>query len=103
MPETADRTESLFAAAEALAAEERGAYLERECAGDPDLRDRILALLRAHDRSGHVIDGPAIGDPDQTAGYALTSEQRGSIIAGRYSCSRRSARGVWGRSGRPSR
>ena len=84
MPETADRTESLFAAAVALSPEERGAYLERECAGDPALRDRLLALLRAHDRAGHVIDRPVNGDPDQTAGYASTSEQPGTIIAGRY-------------------
>ena len=34
MPETADRTESLFAAAVALPPEERESYLERECAGD---------------------------------------------------------------------
>jgi eukaryotic-like serine/threonine-protein kinase len=84
MPETADRTESLFAAAVALEPEERGAYLERECAGDPALRDRLLALLKAHDRAGHVIDQPLNGDSDQTAGYAPTSEERGTIIAGRY-------------------
>ena len=84
MPETADRTESLFAAAVALEPEERGAYLERECAGDPALRDRVMALLRAHDRAGHVIDRPANGDPDQTAGYVSMSEQPGTIIAGRY-------------------
>ncbi len=84
MPETADRIESLFAAAVALPPEERGAYLERECAGDPALRDRVLALLTAHDRAGHVIDRPVDGDPDQTAGYAPASEQRGTIIAGRY-------------------
>ena len=44
----------------------------------------LLALLRAHDRAGHVIDRPANGDPDQTAGYVSTSEQPGTIIAGRY-------------------
>ena len=84
MPETADRTESVFAAAVALPPTERDAYLDRECSGDPDLRDRLLALLRAHDRAGHVIDRPVNGDPDQTAGYAPKSEQPGTIIAGRY-------------------
>ncbi len=84
MPETADRIESLFAAALALSPEERGAYLERECGGDPALRDQVLALLRAHDRAGQVIDQPINGDPDQTAGYAPASEQPGTIIAGRY-------------------
>ncbi len=84
MPDTADRIESLFAAAVALQPEERGAYLERECSGDPALRDRLLALLRAHDRAGHVIDRPVNGDADQTAGYSRTSEQPGTIIAGRY-------------------
>src|SRR5580658_2111597 len=84
MPETAGRTESLFAAAVALPPEERGAYLERECAGDPSLRGRLLALLKAHDRAGHVIDRPVNGDQDQTAGYVPTSEQPGTIIAGRY-------------------
>jgi serine/threonine protein kinase/tetratricopeptide (TPR) repeat protein len=82
--ETADRTESLFAAAVALPPDERGAYLQRECPGDPALRDRVLALLRAHDRAGHVIDRPVNGDPDQTAGYAPASEQPGTMIAGRY-------------------
>ena len=31
-----------------------------------------------------MIDRPVNGDPDQTAGYAPTSEQPGTIIAGRY-------------------
>ena len=53
-------------------------------ARDHALRERLAALLRAHDRAGHVIDRPVNGDPDRTAGYAPTSEQPGTIIAGRY-------------------
>jgi eukaryotic-like serine/threonine-protein kinase len=103
MHDTADCTESLFAGAVALPPEERGAYLDRECAGDPALRDRLLALLRAHDRAGNVIDRPVNGDPNQTAGYAATSEQPGTIIAGRYKLLEEIGEGAWGRSGRPSR
>src|ERR1700679_4173822 len=88
MSETVDRTESLFAASVELPTEERELFLERECPGDPDLRDRLLALLKAHDRAGHVIDRPVNGDPDQTAGYAPSSEQAGVIIAGRYKLQR---------------
>ena len=84
MSETADRIESLFAAAVALAPKERDAYLERECSNEPAVRDQILALLNAHDRAGHVIDRPVADDPDETAGYAPTGEQPGTVIAGRY-------------------
>ncbi len=38
----------------------------------------------AHDSVSHAIDRPVNGDPDQTAGYAPTNEQPGTIIAGRY-------------------
>ena len=84
MPETADRIESLFAAAVALPPEERDVFLDRECPGDAALRDRILALLRAHERAGHVIDRPVDRNPDQTAGYAPMNEQPGTVTAGRY-------------------
>ncbi len=84
MAETADRIESLFAAAAALPPEERGAYLDRECPGDPVQLQRVLALLKAHDRAGHMIDRPVNGDAEETAGYAPTSEQPGTIIVGRY-------------------
>jgi serine/threonine protein kinase/tetratricopeptide (TPR) repeat protein len=80
MSRTSDRTESLFAAAVALPAGERGAYLDEACGGDVELRARLDALLRAHDKAGHLLDRPAA--PEQTAGYA--GEQPGVVIAGRY-------------------
>jgi serine/threonine protein kinase/WD40 repeat protein len=84
MIETPDRTESIFAAAIALAtAPERVALLDRECVGDQALRGRVEALLRAHDRAGHLLDRPVPGSPEQTAGY-FPGEQPGTIIAGRY-------------------
>ena len=102
MPETAGRIESLFAAV-ALPPAEREAFLERECSGDAGLRDRLSDLLMANDRAGHVIDQPLNNDPDQTAGYAPTSEQPGTIVAGRYKLLEEISQGAWGQSGRQSR
>ena len=83
MTETPDRTESVFAAAVALAtAEERAAYLDRACAGDTALRGHVEALLRAHERAGHLLDRPIPGGPEPTGDY-LPREQPGTVIAGR--------------------
>src|SRR5262245_25786834 len=85
MTETSDRTESLFAAAVALAtARERSAYLDEACAGDPALRQRIDALLLAHGRAGHLLDQTVPGRPDRIGGHPPASEQPGAVLAGRY-------------------
>ncbi len=38
---------------------ERAAYLEGACGGDPELRRRVEALVRAHQRSGGLLDSSA--------------------------------------------
>ena len=47
-PEPHDPVESLFAAALALSAADRSAFLDSACSGDHALRQRALALLQAH-------------------------------------------------------
>jgi hypothetical protein len=50
MAVNAARAKSLFLAESDLAdPAERAAYLDRECAGDAELRARVEALLRAND------------------------------------------------------
>jgi eukaryotic-like serine/threonine-protein kinase len=44
------REEALFALAVEKAAAERDAFLDRECAGDTGLRQRVENLLQAHER-----------------------------------------------------
>ena len=51
--------ESIFAAAlQTPSRAERIAYLDVACAGDPQLRRRIEALLLAHEESGDLLDPP---------------------------------------------
>jgi serine/threonine protein kinase/tetratricopeptide (TPR) repeat protein len=56
------REESIFVGAlELLEPTERALYLDRECAGDRELRHRVETLLGAHELSGDLLDPPAAG------------------------------------------
>jgi hypothetical protein len=48
---------------------ERAAYLDRACAGAPEFRERVEALLRAHSRSG-----PFLGVPPTDQAATVTTE-----------------------------
>jgi eukaryotic-like serine/threonine-protein kinase len=51
--------ETIFVAAlEKSSPAERAAYLDATCAGDPELRRRVEALLQAHEISGDLLDPP---------------------------------------------
>ncbi|MCI0463369.1 MAG: SUMF1/EgtB/PvdO family nonheme iron enzyme [Gemmataceae bacterium] len=46
---------------------ERAAFLEQACGGDAELRQRVEALLQAHDQAGDYLERPA---PEQVAAKA---------------------------------
>jgi serine/threonine protein kinase len=50
--------ELLFALALTKPAQDRAAWLDRECAGDPALRARLEALLAAHEQTCPALDNP---------------------------------------------
>jgi WD40 repeat protein len=53
--------ESIFAAAlEQTSAPLRAVYLDQACAGDPDLRRRLDALLKAHGDAGSFLEKPRL-------------------------------------------
>jgi eukaryotic-like serine/threonine-protein kinase len=82
----------LFAAVIAIAEPgERAALLERECAGRPDLRNRIDQLVSAHFKSNALLDMPETDRTtphasagSETASLAIAAEVAGTVIAGRY-------------------
>ena len=64
----AARVKSLFLEASDLSdPAERTAYLERECGGDAELRQRVVALLAAHDGGGRSVEGDATGTSELTS------------------------------------
>jgi WD40 repeat protein len=75
-------------------AQERAAFLDAACAGRPELRAGVEALLAAHAASVHPLDQPAqpaatgehtpIPDQGPTAVYVPGDVEAGLLIVGRY-------------------
>lgn len=69
--------EDLFAAALALPASERGGYLKRACDSNPDLLERVTALIDDFSKASTFVTEGAIcawDSVDQIGPYRLTSE-----------------------------
>lgn len=97
MSADANRLKNLFAAAIKLSDPAgRQAFLDRECAGEPDLRRRLDELLRAHDDPASALERPLgdLADPgtrsfapadDATTDHPSgPAEGVGAVVAGRY-------------------
>jgi len=63
MKDEPSRDVAVFTEALKVPVQERGAFLERVCAGDESLRHKVEALLRAHDRLEKFLDEPPTGAP----------------------------------------
>src|SRR5271155_435448 len=67
MPLDPKRVQAVFGAAIGCdAVADRAAVLDRECSTDPELRQRVEALLRAHDSSDDFLNQPRVGPIDPT-------------------------------------
>jgi serine/threonine-protein kinase len=58
MSDDPGRDVAIFTEALRLPRAERAAFLEQACAGDEDLRRKVLALLAAHERLGDFLEKP---------------------------------------------
>jgi serine/threonine protein kinase/tetratricopeptide (TPR) repeat protein len=97
MPTDPRRVKELFADALDLADEPaRQAFLDRECAGDEELRRRLEALLRAHDQTQSALDQPLVAVAPLQAATTLADEQAGTILVGKYKLLERIGEGGMG-------
>ena len=58
MPADPKRVQELFLKLAEIGAEDRPAVLDRECASDSELRERVAALLQAHGEADSYLDQP---------------------------------------------
>ena len=72
--------ESIFAAVIAIPSpDERMVYLDQVCADDPELKARILAVVRAHEQPDHFFEAP-VGAIPRVAHVELIAEGSGTQI-----------------------
>jgi hypothetical protein len=96
MPGDPRRIKELFVAALELPdPQERQAFLERECVGDPELRQRLQLLLHAHDQPHPAVEQPLAPGPTQAYSPPET-EVPGTLIAGKYKLLQRIGEGGMG-------
>ena len=69
-----EREEGIFRAALALPPHERGAYLDRACAGDHELRRRVEARLQAQGHTKNSTEQPAVSAFDETVAIPFVPE-----------------------------
>src|SRR5438132_199861 len=81
------REETLFNAVLQLPVEQRATYLNKACGNDAQLRQRVEALLAAHDKPGEFLNRPPAELPAKTfvitTGMIPLTEKAGARI-GRY-------------------
>jgi len=82
-PERYQHIGRLLDAALARAPEERAAFLDQACAGDPDLRQEVESLLAYEEQAAHLMERP----PGAVVAGALAEEPARSMVGrelGRY-------------------
>jgi serine/threonine protein kinase/WD40 repeat protein/tetratricopeptide (TPR) repeat protein len=90
MSDPEDHLMTVFTAAlDCSSAAERAAYLDQACAGDPGLRERVEALLRAHAQAGGFLgraelEGTGGFEPAAERGTLAAGLAAGAVVAGRY-------------------
>jgi eukaryotic-like serine/threonine-protein kinase len=62
MNDDARREVAAFTEAIKVRLQDRAAFLDIVCSGDKDLRRKVEALLKAHDRIGNFLEEPPAGE-----------------------------------------
>ncbi|MCH6551932.1 MAG: serine/threonine protein kinase, partial [Planctomycetes bacterium] len=98
-PERYDRLHELFAATCDLEPQQRTVILDRECAGDPTLRQEVEAMLDQDAASRAFLDAPALGEDFDLRDSATSATPDASLAGqriGRYHLRRLIASGGMG-------
>jgi serine/threonine protein kinase len=84
MSESSNREEAIFDAASQLPPEKRAEHLGQACGGDDALRQRVEALLLAHEQAGKFMEEPAAKAARPTIVLSIPLTEKSGDMIGRY-------------------
>src|SRR2546425_849037 len=80
-----NREEAIFEAALQLPADQRAAHVQAACGSDAALRERVEALLKAHEGAGGFMEEPAAARTSKsTIVLSFPIEEKAGDRIGRY-------------------
>ncbi len=79
-----EREEAIFNGALQLPKEQRAQYLKDSCGGDQPLRERVAALVQAHEQSGAFLSEPAPPVAQKTVVLSVPLTEKAGDRIGRY-------------------
>src|SRR5262245_54267913 len=95
MTDNRERDVEVFLEAVQLSPAERIAFLDRACADDQDLRQRIEALIRSNDRAEDFLEKPPTGSINEGRAKVAAGEKPGDRV-GRYKLLQQIGEGGYG-------
>ncbi len=98
MGEAKHETRAVFTAILALnTPQERAHFLDEACRGKPELRQRVEALLRAHEQASSFLEEPAAPTPRKTIVFSPPLTEKPGDKIGRYKLLEEIGEGAFGR------
>ncbi len=83
MPVEPNQVKAIFLSAlEKASPAERSAYLDEACAGDAALRQRVEALLQAHDAGDSFLESPLLAEPALPPTVGVTPQTETALAPG---------------------
>jgi len=90
------QVQEIFADALEHPRDERSAYLDRVCAGKPELREEVEALLAAHDEAGEYLAEPTISENIPDGSMTQAAQEAPGTEIDRYVLRERIGEGGFG-------
>ncbi|MHC4976626.1 MAG: tetratricopeptide repeat protein [Planctomycetota bacterium] len=86
----------IFSQAADLPDDQRAAFVDDACQGNPQLREMVESLLKAHESAGHFLADPSLSDDQSTSSLSLPKDLKPGETIGQFTIETKLGEGGFG-------